>query len=909
MNTLQIEDKIKSILEKIDKSSFIYDLLGIYDFPKSTIAKLKKDPTKNTTNENQVILKNKFIFQTLKDGEDVHAIIDSLSKDVILNKFTPRFLIVTDFETLLAKDTKTKETLDIEIKNLSKHYVFFLPWIGMEKAIYVAENPADIKASYKMAKLYDQIISDNANFLKYDIHDLNIFLSRLLFCFFSEDTGIFQDDIFTYFLKSYTKQDGSDLSESFKILFEVLNAKDTKSFAEHYQKFPYVNGGLFENKIKLPLFTKKSRDMIIECADMNWAEINPDIFGSMIQAVVNPDQRENLGMHYTSVPNIMKVIEPLFLNDLNDEFFKNYDDDKKLDKLWKRLGEINIFDPACGSGNFLIISFKEMCKLEMKILERIQNIKGQATLKMGNFSIIKLSQFYGIEIDDFAHEMAILSLWLAQHQMNNKFKEIFGQSNPTLPLREGGNIECGNATRLDWKKVCPKVDKANNLKEIYIAGNPPYLGSRNQKEEQKKDMEVLFEKDYKSLDYISCWFYKGAEYINGSDKIKLAFVSTNSICQGEQVALLWPKVFKNNVEIFFAYLSFKWKNLAKGNAGVTCIIVGLSSLNDRQKYLYLESKILKVKKINSYLTEGDNIYIERRPEPISELPHISFGNMPNDGGHLLLDNKDYTDLINLFPNAKVLIKKVTGSNEFINNINRFCLWLSDSDINLIENIPPIKKRIEQVKIHRLSSDDKGTNKLARRSHQFRDRNVTKQISIIIPSVSSERREYIPIGFVDKNTIVTNSAQVIYDSEPYVFGIITSRMHMVWVRAVSGRLKTDLRYSAEISYNTFPLPKLTQTQKDQIENNVRNILDERERYPEKTMAELYNPDKMPDGLREAHQYLDELVDKIYRQKPFENDEERLAHLFRLYEEMINRDKLIKDESSFIKKKRLKTKTLK
>ena len=910
MNTLKIEDKIKNILEKLDKSNFIYDLLGVYDFPKSTIAKLKKDPTKNTTNKNQIILKNKFIFQTLKDGEDVHAIIDSLSKDTILNKFTPRFLIVTDFETLLAKDIKTQETLDTDIKNLSKHYAFFLPWVGMEKATYVAENPADIKASYKMAKLYDQIISDDISFSKHNIHDLNIFLSRLLFCFFSEDTGIFQDDIFTYFLKSYTKQNGSDLSENFEILFKVLNTKDTKSFAEHYQKFPYVNGGLFENEIKLPLFTKKSRDMIIECADLNWAEINPDIFGSMIQAVVNPDQRENLGMHYTSVPNIMKVIEPLFLNDLNDEFFKNYDDVKKLDKLWKRLGEINIFDPACGSGNFLIISFKEMCKLEMKILERIQNIQGQSILKLGNFSIIKLTQFYGIEIDDFAHEMAILSLWLAQHQMNNKFKEIFGQSNPTLPLREGGNIECGNATRLDWEKICPKNDSVNNPKEIYVAGNPPYYGARKQDDTQKNDIENLFKNysGYNNLDYISCWFLKGSEYINNTNN-KCAFVSTNSICQGEQVPLLWPIILKNNIEIGFAYQSFKWKNNAKGNAGVTCIIVGLRFASGDKKFIFIDNKKIEVKNINPYLVEGSNLYIQKRSSPISSMNEMCFGSMPNDGGFLLLDKNEYDKIISEFPESKKFLRRTYGGQEYIKGQVRFCIWIIDKDVAEAMKIKPIADRVLKVREYREKSDREATNKLSTSSYSFGEVRHQEFGSIIIPATSSEGREYIPMGFLLKGDVITNSANAIYNPEPWIFGIITSHMHMVWVRAVAGRLEDRLRYSSSLCYNTFPLPTLTQNQKDHIENNVRNILDERERYPEKTMAELYDPEKMPDGLREAHQYLDELVDKIYRQKPFENDEERLAHLFRLYEEMINRDKLIKDESSFTKKKRLKIKVLK
>lgn len=902
MNSLQIEDKIRNLLKDLDKTNFIFNLLEIYDFPKSTISRLRKDPTKNANNENQIVLKNKFIFQTTKLDEDVHVVIDEISKSKTVLTLNPRFIIVTDFKTFLALDLKTKETVDVKIEELSKHYAFFLPWVGMEKAVHISENPADIKASYKMAKLYDQIISDNQDFSKNNLHDLNIFLSRLLFCFFAEDTNIFEENIFTYFVKSYTKIDGSDLAQSLDMLFEVLNTKDNKEFAEHFRKFPYVNGGLFQNKMKLPVFTKKSRDMIIECSDLNWKEINPDIFGSMIQAVVHPDQRENLGMHYTSVPNIMKVIEPLFLNDLNEDFQQNLNDVKKLEKLWYRLGGIQIFDPACGSGNFLIISFKELCKLEMKILERIQQIKGQETLKMGSFSIIKLNQFYGIEIDDFAHEMAILSLWLAQHQMNNKFKDIFGTSNPTLPLREGGKIVCGNSTRLNWEEVCPKVDDHNSIREIYIAGNPPYYGARKQDSDQKSDVEVLFKeyKGFNNLDYISCWFYKASKYIKDSN-IKSAFVSTNSICQGEQVPLLWPIVLKNNIEIDFAYQSFKWKNSARGNAGVTCIIVGLRSIDENQKFIYIDNKRITAKNINPYLVDGPNLYIEKRSFPISNINEMCFGSMPNDGGFLLLDKEEYEKIISEFPESKKFLRRTYGGQEYIKGQLRYSIWINTKDIEEAMKIKPIEERVSKVKEYREKSDREATNKLSSSPYFFGEVRHLECESIIIPRVSSERREYIPIGFLAKDEIITDSANAVYNPEPWIFGIITSHMHMIWVRAVAGRLEDRLRYSSSLCYNTFPLPVLTQTQKEHITNNVYNILSEREKWPEKTMSELYDAEKMPEGLREAHVFLDKLVEKIYREKPFENDEERLSYLFKLYEEMINRDKLIKNETKLTKKK--------
>lgn len=904
MNSLQIEDKIRNLLQDLDKTNFIFNLLEIYDFPKSTISRLKKDPTKNADNENQIVLKNKFIFQATKSEEDVHVVIDEISKSKTVFTLNPRFIIVTDFKIFLALDLKTKETVDVEIEDLSRHYAFFLPWVGMEKAVHVSENPADIKASYKMAKLYDQIVSDNHDFSNNNLHDLNIFLSRLLFCFFAEDTNIFEENIFTYFVKSYTKIDGSDLAQNLDMLFDVLNTKDNKEFAEHFRKFPYVNGGLFQNKMKLPVFTKKSRDMIIECSDLNWKEINPDIFGSMIQAVVHPDQRENLGMHYTSVPNIMKVIEPLFLNDLNEEFRQNSNDVKKLEKLWHRLGEVNIFDPACGSGNFLIISFKELSGLEMKIIERIRFLKNNKTgvLDYMDLSKIKLSQFYGIEIDDFAHEVAILSLWLAQHQMNNKFKDIFGISNPTLPLREGGKIVCGNSTRLDWGEICPKYDKNNNLKEIYIAGNPPFAGSRKQTKNQKIDLSLIFENDYKSLDYVSAWFYKGANYIGDSDNIKIAFVSTNSICQGEQVSLLWPRVLRNNIEIFFAYQSFKWKNLAKGNAGVTCIIVGLAKVEAKNKYLYLENKVQNVLKINPYLVSGETLYIESRTNSISNFPEMNFGNMPADGGELIFSKESMLKFTLENPITKKYFRKLFSADDFINGEPRYCLWLEGVSLEEIEKEKCLKNITDKIRKIRLESS---RPEMALIPHLFAQITQNTNIeNIVIPAVSSEKRDFIPIGILPKEDIINNRCYLVPFTEPYLFGVLNSKMHMVWVRAVGGRLETRLSYSKNIVYNTFPFPNITASQKEQIVHNVYNILSEREKHSDKTMAELYDSEKMPEGLREAHIFLDKLIDKIYREKPFENDEDRLAYLFKLYEEMINRDKLIKNESKFTRKRSVK-----
>ncbi|QQR76650.1 class I SAM-dependent DNA methyltransferase [Candidatus Nomurabacteria bacterium] len=806
-------------------------------------------------------------------------------------KFNPRFIIVTDFVTFLAIDTKTKETLDIEIKDLGKHYAFFLPWCGMEKSQHVSENPADIRAAYKMDKLYQAIVSDDPEYYKNNSHDLNIFLSRLLFCFFAEDTGIFPETgLFTNSVNSHTHENGDEMDTYFSTLFNILNTKDSdrSKFASHFLEFPYVNGGLFENKIKLPTFTASSRKLIIECGKLDWSSINPDIFGSMIQAVVHPGQRENLGMHYTSVPNIMKVIEPLFLNDLYEELENSKNDIKKLTKLRERVSKIKIFDPACGSGNFLIISYKELCKLEIEII-RLLNLQNSFATQEGwnsTMSGITLNHFYGIEIDDFAHEIAKLSLYLAQHQINVRFEEEFGKLKPTLPLKESGKIVCSNATRIDWDEVCTRKDQSGNEYEIYVVGNPPYLGGKSQSKEQKEDMGICFDKigNYKELDYVACWFIKAALYI--TDSCKFAFVTTSSLCEGSQVEQMWPKISILNKEIFFAYKPFTWSNNAKNKAGVTCSIIGIRNRSKGKKYLYTGNIKLEVKNINGYLVNGDDFYISKSLKPISNFPVMITGNSPYEAGNLTLNTTEKNKLQNQYPDARKFLRRAIGSDEFINHIDRWCLWINDEDRKDAERIPEIAERINRVREFRMNGGDVARG-LVKRPHQFRYTHTAKNSLIIIPIVFSERREYMPIGFSSKDVIVLSSAAVIYDPPTYIFSVISSKMHLLWVRLTSGKLGESIRYLTALSYNTFPFPAITEKQKEALSTHAYNILSERERYPDKTIAELYDPNKMPDGLREAHKYLDQAIDQIYRSKPFEGDEDRLAHLFKLYEEMITR----------------------
>ena len=874
MNLALLEENVKKIAQHASPETFIFDLLLAYGKPKATISRLLNGSSNQAKNNNEVVLKKSLYFRK-EDTKSIYKIFEDLKKSPSVKKMEVRFIIVTDFNTLLAYDTKVEDGIEVEFSRLNEKFDFFLPWSGYEKRTIQSENPVDIKAAEKLAKFFDLIKADNPKEDPASLHSLNVFLTRLLFCLFAEDTEIFEKSSFTTSFASHTKEEGSDSAIYFEKLFDVLNSKSRNSHSEYFNIFPYVNGGLFAKKENIPNFSRRSRNALIELGDLNWAEINPDIFGSMIQAVVHAETRHELGMHYTSVTNIMKVIEPLFLNSLKDELVKCGNNKTKLSKLLERVHGIKVFDPACGSGNFLIIAYKELRSLEMKIL------KG-----LGEMSItgISLSNFYGIEIDDFAHEVAILSLWLVEHQMNLVFRETFGQSLPSLPLKGGGNIICGNATRVDWEKACPKKGE-----EIYILGNPPYLGSKVQKKNHKDDMKEVFKgvKKYKDLDYISCWFYKAANYIKNTGH-SFAFVSTNSICQGIQVSMLWPHIDTFGLEISFAYPSFKWMNNAKNKAGVTCSIIGVRKKTDQDKFIYASGISRTTKNINAYLTSGSNIIIGRRSKPLCSIPRMDLGNAPYDGGFLILSPAEKEQLLDNYPQAEKFVKKLYGSNEYIKGTLRYCIWITNSDRAEAEKIPPIRERIQKVEATRIASKDKGTNKLASRPHQFREMKYAKKHLLLVSRVSSERREYIPMGILDSDSIIAD-AQVIYDPEYYMFGLLCSRLHMVWVKATSGCLESRIRYSSALSYNNFPVPDLSKDEKQKIIDQSLVVISEREKYPEKTMAELYDPDKMPQNLKLAHEELDRVVEICYRVKLFGSDEERLEYLFSLYEKIAKGNK--------------------
>lgn len=876
-NLATIQSRVFKVVQNPNAASFIYDLLRAYDVSRASVSRLEKGEYNLARQEGEVLWKNRLFYSRI-DSDRLFGAMEAAAERADVQARNPRFLIVTDSETLLSRDTKTGETLDTALKDLPARFEFFLPWAGVEKTRVFHENPADIKAAEKMAVLYDEIIRANPA-IEPGSHDLNVFFARILFCLFAEDTGIFPKGIFSEAVGTYTAETGEDLPAFLTHLFRVLDTTDRDGVVFYLRDFPYVNGGLFEAEVEVPQFSRKARQILLESASgLDWSEINPDIFGSMIQAVVHEDQRGGLGMHYTSVPNIMKVIGPLFLDDLRDEFDRVKDSIPRLRRLLTRLSKMKFFDPACGSGNFLIVTYKEIRKLEMEIIARLEELKEQGELLL---SQISLQQFYGIELDDFAHEVAILSLWLAEHQMNVAFQERFGRVQAYLPLKESGNIVQGNAARLDWEAVCP-VGKDD---EVYVMGNPPYLGFAFQSKDQKADKRLVFAEgsSYKKLDYIAIWFVKGARYIRGR-AAQCAFVSTASVSQGEQVDLLWPGIFALGLEIGFAYRPFPWSNNARGKAAVSVVIVGIRNRTDAPKLLFGRGRSSRAINISPYLIPGSNLTVGGRSSPISALPAMSLGNKAFDFGHLIFKVGEKEEFLAHSPDARRYLRPLLGGDELLAGTLRWCLWIDDDECMAACSIPAIAERVQRVARDRAASSDSGTRALARRPHQFRDRNVAESFAIIVPETGSIRRDYIPVSVLPTGTIMSGNGYAIYDAEYWLIAMIGSYMHSVWMKTVGGRMKDDPRYGAKLCYNTFPFPLITDEQKAVLKQVARGVIAVREAHSEKTLADLYDPDLMPEDLRAAHGALDLAVDRCYRKKPFASDEERLQLLFAMYEQM-------------------------
>lgn len=897
------QEQIETILKTLSPNpELIYDVLMAYGFPKSTVTRIKSGDYNQSKEPGEVFWKKHLCYREVLPGTSLSVLQDMRSEKAVM-RCRPRFLVVSDGSHWSALDTRNEETREFPIEDLYRHGDFFLPWTGREKAAFYEEKTADINAARKMGKLFDAIKADNPGF---DEHALNVFMARLLFCFFAEDSDILpEDQMFTDLLEETTLEDGSDMAEVLARVFRIMNmpenAPERRELPMRYSAFPYVNGGLFALEVPVPVFSRKSRDAVLSAGHQDWSEINTDIFGNMFQACQDPKKREELSEHYTSVPNIMKVINPLFLDDLRAEAEKVKGDVKAADRLLNRMSSIRFFDPACGSGNFLIVAFKLLRELEMEIIE--------ATPGLMRYPRVNIAQFYGIEIDDFAHEVAMLSLWLVDHQMNERFRATFEIVVPTLPLKPNKNIVLGNALRLDWENVCPKVLNTSSplytldpllaeaspvlQAEIYILGNPPYAGSSMQSEIQKAELASVFKgcKTYKDLDYIACWFKLAAHYMRGS-QIKTAFVCTNSIVQGEHVSMLWKPLFELNMQILFAYKSFKWMNNAVKQAGVTCVIIGFSdeSVSFKKKIFCEDDTLEYVDHISPYLTKNYSCIIAGCKNHIGKvLPPMVYGNKPTDGGFLIFDEEGRRQLALSEDDEALFVKKFYGAQDYIQGQKRYCLWITNRNVQRARRVPAIDARLQKIKDFRLKSKASCTREYAHHPHLFKQRTYKPTDAILLPRVSSERRPYIPMGYVADDVVIADSAFAIYDAEPWVFSVICSAMHMAWVRISCGRLETRIRYSAKLCYNTFPLRVLTEEEKERLNESAYNILDIREKHTEMTLGDMYNPESMPADLKQAHEENDSLVDSLYRKKPFFSEEERLECLFALYQQMVGEKK--------------------
>ncbi|XKH61342.1 N-6 DNA methylase [Halomonas sediminis] len=877
-----------------DHSEFIYAFLDAYAFPKATITQIRNGSQRNVASrkdDGHVALKNWLYFMPVRQGESTHEALQVLADEDDPARHKCRFLVVTDYRELTALDTKTDERLEVVLSDLPTQYLFFAPMAGLERTKHFDEASADLKAAAKMGRLFDRLKEVNEFSAPEQLHSLNVFLTRLLFCYFAEDTGIFPKNAFTNVITEASSENGEGLPDLLAQLFRVMNQPESERSADlpaHIAQFPYVNGGLFRDDLPMPEIRGKGRRMMIECGQLAWEAVNPDIFGSMFQAVVDEKSRDALGQHYTSVPNIMKVIRPLFLDKLYVELHKAKGNRKKLEALLERLTRISIFDPAMGSGNFLIISYKELRRLEMAVFRALQEVSDQQEMFMSG---IRLNQFYGIEINDLAHEIAQLSLWLAEHQMNIFFREQFGYSKPPLPLQNVENLVFGNSLHIDWEVVCPK----GSDQKVYVVGNPPYRGSKNRTKEQTLDMGIAFKgvKGFKNLDFISAWFWKAALY--SGENVKTAFVSTNSICQGEQVSLLWKPVLDLGVEIEFAYQPFVWDNKARDKANVHVVIICFG-VNVEKKKIYhrLEGSwhCKEVKNISPYLVEGDNTIVSSRRVPLSAVPKIRFGSMANDGGALFLSTDEKNGIISVTPFAKRFIRKFLGSSEYFHGKERWCIWVDEVDCEEAINIASFSRRFKSVESHRLASDREATKNLAKFPYRFGEVRQPNDEYIIVPRHSSILRDTIPLSIVKSEVVCGDHNLLIPTSSLFVFGVLSSAMHVAWLKIAGAKIKSDYRYSAGLVYNTFVWPESSKAQSSEVEKLARKVILERAASPDKTLAELYDPGKMPIKLLETHQALDSAVEKLYRDRPFRDTTERQEYLLARYEALIEAEKASK-----------------
>jgi roadblock/LC7 domain-containing protein len=909
LNAVEIEQAISDLAEQpFDAANFPYAFLEAFGNKETTIKRLKSGGENKSDIENAVLQRNN-IHIAISAAGNVSETLNQLRASPATTKAKAKFILATDGVDFEAEELSTGETVACAYPDFPNHFGFFLALAGISTVKQIRESAFDIRATSRLNRLYIELLKTNPDWGTAERrHDMNHFMARLIFCFFAEDTDIFNGNgLFTATIEQMSAKDATDtdwvISEIFRAMNTKIEHRSTGNFRPWADQFPYVNGGLFSGSTAAPKFSKIARTYLLHVGKLDWTQINPDIFGSMIQAVADDEERGALGMHYTSVPNILKVLNPLFLDDLRAQLAEVGDNKAKLLNLRKRMAHIRVFDPACGSGNFLVIAYKQMREIEAEINQR----RGELHLK----SAIPLTNFRGIELRSFSAEIARLALIIAEYQCDVLYRGQKEALEEFLPLNADNWVTCGNALRLDWLKICPptgtgvkllgddlfntpldqaEINFANEGGETYICGNPPYLGSRGQADKQKDDLKSIFEhrcQNWKSLDYVAGWFIKATDYGAHTPTVA-AFVSTNSICQGMQAITLWPMIFKTGHEIAFAHTSFKWANLASYNAGVTVAIVTIAKSYSKPKKLFTladdGSALQKeVANINAYLVGGANMIVNKVARPLTQVSEMTFGNTPIDGGHLLLTRDEAQALMLTQEQSERFIRRIYGSAEFIRGIERYCLWIEDEHLKEAVSVPVIHDRINNVRALRLKGG-KTANDIATRSHQFQRMNYGKTHTIIVPAVSSESRAYLPVGYLPAGNIVSNSAFALYDAPLWNMALIASKLHLVWIATVCGKLKTDFRYSNTLGWNTFPVPPLTEKNKHDLTRCAEDILLAREAHFPATIAELYAPDNMPENLRHAHERNDEVLERIYIGRRFKNDTERLEKLFELYTKM-------------------------
>lgn len=885
--------------EEADAKEFLIDFLNIFGISKKRVATFEYRVKKLNEADGYIdmLWKSMLLVEMKSRGKDLEKAYQQAKEYChgLKEYELPQLIMVSDFETIIVYDADGKQTKFL-LKELVKHIQVFGPLAGYQKREYKEQDPVNVQAAELMGKLHDQLKA-----IGYTGHALELYLVRLLFCLFADDTNIFEKDIFDDYLRLKTAEDGSDLARSIAELFQVLNTpadRRLQNLDESLAAFPYVNGKLFEEQLPFASFDSKMRQTLLDCCKLDWGKISPAIFGSLFQSVMDEKARRNLGAHYTSEKNILKLIKPLFLDELWNEFEKAKNSKAQLQKLHDKISSLRFLDPACGCGNFLIIAYREIRLLEIEIIKQLLKLQGYREevireAKMDASYLIKcnVDQFYGIEYEEFPAQIARTAMWLMDHQMNMQVTDTFGEYYVRLPLQKAATIVHGNALRVDWHSIIePLPFEKKEHRFDFIFGNPPFIGSKLMTDEQRNDIKQLYHDVDGAgvLDYVTGWYNLSAKYIQGKDT-RVGFVSTNSISQGEQVSIIWNELINTyKIRIHFAHQTFKWSNEAKGVAAVYCVIIGFGLNEPFEKRLFQYENIkgepheIKVQNINPYLVGGKNIFIAKKQEPICIVPKMSFGNMPLDGGNLILSDDEKEELLLKEPKAIKFIKPLISAREFLNNEKRWCLWLVDALPNELKEMPLILDKIRMVKEFREASIAPSTRKFAATPSLFRDRN-NPESTIVVPRVSSENRKYIPMGFFGKESIVSDTCMSIPNGSLFHFGVLTSEIHMTWVKYVCGRLKSDYRYSKDIVYNNFPWPENpTEKQIKAVEEAAQAVLDARAQFPDSSLADLYDPNTMPPSLVKAHQQLDKAVDLCYRPQPFLNETKRIEYLFELYD---------------------------